>query len=151
MANVGNIKFYGKKRDLMTRLTNPVAPGATEILVAPGLDWKQGDEIYIAPSTLQYDHSDYRKIADYNAMGGIIKLDAPLDFYHWGQYQSTANDYNGVDMRTEVVLLSRNVKIQGEDVDGWGGQVLTTDMFEIDGTWRKGVTIFDNVQVYNCS
>lgn len=26
-----------------------------------------------------------------------------------------------------------------------------TDFFEIDGTWRTGSLIFDNVQVYNCS
>jgi len=54
-------------------------------------------------------------------------------------------------MRGEVMLLSRNIKIHGEDVDGWGGQVLATDLFEPDGTWRKGSLIFDNVQVYNCS
>ena len=60
---------------------------------------------------MQYHHSDYRKIVSYNAQGGIIKLDEPLDFYHWGQYQSTAKDYNGVDMRTEVVLLSSNIKV----------------------------------------
>ena len=54
-------------------------------------------------------------------------------------------------MRGEVILLSRNVKIQGEDVDGWGGQIMATDMFEMDGTWRKGSIIMDNVQAYNCS
>jgi len=65
---------------------------------------------------------------------------------------STADDYDGVDMRGEVVLLTRNVKIQGEDVDGWGGQVLVTDLTESDGiTERIGFLIFDHVQVYNCS
>jgi hypothetical protein len=54
-------------------------------------------------------------------------------------------------MRGEVILLSRNIRIQGEDIDGWGGQVLATDLFESDGTWRKGSLFFDNVQVYNCS
>ena len=49
------------------------------------------------------------------------------------------------------MLLSRDIKIQGEDVDGWGGQVLATDIFETDGTWRKGSLMFDHVQVYNCS
>lgn len=54
-------------------------------------------------------------------------------------------------MRGEVILLTRNVKIRGEDVDGWGGQVLVTDLTESDGTERIGSLIFDNVQVYNCS
>jgi len=54
-------------------------------------------------------------------------------------------------MRAEIVLLSRNIKIEGEDNDGWGGQVLVTDKFDADGRWLKGSLIFDNVQVYNCS
>ena len=29
--------------------------------------------------------------------------------------------------------------------------MLATDIFELDGTWRKGSLIFDHVQVYNCS
>lgn len=28
---------------------------------------------------------------------------------------------------------------------------MVTDMFESDGTWRKGSVIMDNVQVFNCS
>ena len=28
---------------------------------------------------------------------------------------------------------------------------MATDLFEADGTWRKGQIIMDNVQVYNCS
>ena len=54
-------------------------------------------------------------------------------------------------MRTEVILLTRNVVIQGADTDGWGGQILATDLFEASGAWRKGQIEFDNVQVYNCS
>jgi hypothetical protein len=54
-------------------------------------------------------------------------------------------------MRGEVILLTRNILVQGEDADGWGGQVLVTDYFESDGTWRKGQLIFENVQVFNCS
>ena len=75
----------------------------------------------------------------------------PLKYYHWGDGDSTADEYNGVDMRGEVILLSRNIKIKGEDAEGWGGQVLATDYFENDGTWRKGQIIFDNVQLFNCS
>lgn len=98
---------------------------------------------------MQHDHSEYRTILSYVA--GIITLTEPLDHYHYGAYASTASEYDGVDMRGEVYLLSRNIKIQGEDVDGWGGQVFATDHFENDGTWRKGQIIFDNVEIFNCS
>ena len=44
-------------------------------------------------------------------------LDEPLEFYHYGKPESTEADY-GVDMRGEVLLLSRDIKIHGEDIDG---------------------------------
>lgn len=118
------------------------------IIVEPGLDWQEGDEIFLAATAAQHWHSEYRTIVSYE--GGEIVLDEPLDFYHYGDAESTEEEFR-VDMRGEVILLSRNIKIQGEDVDGWGGQVLATDIFELDGTWRKGSLIFDHVQVYNCS
>ena len=150
-ATVSNVEFFGIKRDRMTRLTKTAYIRDTEILVETGLDWQTGDEIYIAPNAMQYDHSEYRTIKSYNAQGGIITLHEPLEFYHWGNYKSTAEDFNGADMRAEIVLLSRNIKIEGEDNDGWGGQILVTDKFETNGRWLKGSLIFDNVQVYNCS
>ena len=54
-------------------------------------------------------------------------------------------------MRGEVLLLTRNILVRGDPEDNWGGQVLVTDIFEDDGSWRKGQLIFDYVQVYNCS
>jgi len=105
-------------------------------LVSSDLDWEEGDEIYLAPTAMQHDHSEYRKIVSYK--NGVVTLDKDLDHYHWGDSVSTARSYRGVDMRGEVILLSRNIKIQGDDTDGWGGQVLATDLFESNGTWRKG-------------
>ena len=152
LATVGDVKFYGKSRDKMTRLIAPVYRGDTQIYIdmpSEGLDWEIGDEIYLAPTAMQFDHSDYAVIEAIE--GSRITLTEPLNFYHWGDGRSTADEYNGVDMRGEVILLTRNIKIKGEDADGWGGQVLATDYFETDGTWRKGQIIFDHVQMYNCS
>lgn len=134
----------------MTRLIVPVKTGDTDIFVEdPQTGWSVGDLIFLAPTAMQYTHGEYRTITAITQ--SKITLDEPLSFYHYGEGSSTADEFNGVDMRGEVALLSRNIVIQGEDKDGWGGQVLATDMFESDGTWRKGTIIMDNVQVYNCS
>lgn len=149
LATAGDVRFFGKSRDRMTRLRSTHYQGDEKIIVEEGLDWQEGDQIYLAPSAMQHDHSEYRTIVSY--VGSQITLDEPLDHYHWGTGSSTGATYNGVDIRTEVILLSRNVKITGDDADGWGGQVLATDLFESNGAWRKGQIEFDNVQVYNCS
>lgn len=54
-------------------------------------------------------------------------------------------------MRGEVMLLSRNVRIVGNDSEAWGCQVLTSDFIEGNGEYRMGRTYLDNVEVYNCS
>jgi len=35
-------------------------------------------------------------------------------------------------MRGEVLLLSRNIKVVGEDIESWGAQVVTSDTIEFD-------------------
>ena len=47
-------------------------------------------------------------------------------------------------MRGEVILLTRNVVIDAEDIESWGGQIVTSDTQEIYGTElidRTGSTI----------
>ena len=72
-------------------------------------------------------------------------------YYHWGAPESTGDEYNGLDMRGEVLILTRKIRIVGDPTDGWGGQVLTADVMESDGTERTGMTQMDSVEIYNCS
>lgn len=151
MANVGLISFYGAPRVARSRVLSPVAPKDTDIQVEPGLGWKTGDMIGLAPSTMNWWETDYGIITAYNNLTGKASLDRPMSWQHWGQATSTAADYSGVDMRGEVVLLSRNIQIVGNDTEDWGGQVVTSDFYEEDGTLRSGLTLMDNVEIFNCS
>lgn len=57
-------------------------------------------------------------------------------------------------MRGEVVLLTRNVRIVAEDIESWGGQIVTSDTQEIyddEIITRRGTTVIDNVEIFNCS
>jgi hypothetical protein len=54
-------------------------------------------------------------------------------------------------MRGEVLLLTRNILIQGEDVDSWGCNIVTSDVVEFDLTMRYGQLVLDHVEVFNCS
>jgi hypothetical protein len=90
-------------------------------------------------------------IASYNNETGVVTLDRKMSFYHWGASVSTGAQYNGVDMRAEVMLLSRNIKIQGNNTDAWGCQIVTSDFVEGNSEQRIGRTVMDNVEIYNCS
>lgn len=109
----------------------PALAGDSTIYLGIDLDWQAGDQIYLAPSSMQHTHSDYATLDSYNAASGVATLTSPLSYYHFGASYSLNADYEGLAMQTEVVLISRNIKICGSDEDAWGGQIYTTDI--IDG------------------
>ena len=113
LVSSNRIEMYGKSRKRMTRMTESALGGDEQIKVdATDLDWVVGDQIFLATSTINNTHSEYRTISAID--GGTITLDSPLTNYHYGAAESTATDYNGVDIRNEVLLLTRNVKVRGE-------------------------------------
>jgi len=142
IANIGKLNFYGKKRTFkMTRLMEPATIGSTTIKIQTSpmmIDLRVGDRIALAPTDMKYDTGETRNVTAYDHTTGTVTLDSALKWYHFGAAESTATKYNGVDMRGEVLLLSRNIKIIGEELDKWGAQVLTADIMELDGTMRSG-------------
>ena len=52
LATSNSVKFVGKPRDQMARLLAPVYKGDTQIIVEDGLDWTEGDKIYLAPTAM---------------------------------------------------------------------------------------------------
>lgn len=148
---VGKAHLYGEKRDQMSRLKATVFKGDTSATVSAGLDWLAGDSVALLATATQHNHTDYMEIESYDRTTGDIVFTERLRFYHWGASTSTEDDYNGLDMRGEVVHLSRNVRVIGNDTDSWGGQVLVADNIEMDGTYRTGHLIMDGVELYKCS
>jgi len=63
-----------------------------------------------------------------------------------------SSTYGGsLDMRSAVGHLTRNIKISGTDVEGWGCTILVYYWYEesmkID---KRGYVKFDGVEVKNC-
>jgi len=154
IGNVGVIKMYGKSRGgSITRLTKTAPQGSTEIKVEPWLDIQKDDEIGLVSQSYDIDSSDTRTVFSYNSATGVIVLTEPTSFYHWGQATTTEPKY-GVDIRCEVLLFTRNVKIQGSTGNIQGGTIVTADImdFTTEGVvQRYGQMILDNVEIYNCS
>lgn len=135
----------------MSRLKETVFRGDNTAKVSAGLDWITGDQVALLPTATQHTHTEYMTIESYEKSTGVLVFTEKAYNYHWGAKTSTVEDYNGVDMRGEVIMVSRNVRIVGNNTDAWGGQILVSDNIEIDGTVRTGQLIMDAVEVYNCS
>lgn len=127
IANLNKMHMYGKPRaNKMSRLTKEVLKGATSFFVEPGLDWVVGDRLAIFPTSYnQHAVDDLIWITAYDNATGEVTVNNTIQYYHFGRATSTGDLYNGVDIRAEVVLLTRNVKIVGEDIESWGGQIVT--------------------------
>lgn len=143
--------MWGQPRSSRTRLLKTVMPNDMNITVEPGLDWKANDTIALPSTTMNWFEMDTADITSYNNVTGVATLNKKLSYYHWGAPTSTGPQYNGVDMRGEVMLLTRNIKIRGNDTDAWGCQVVTSDFVEANLEQRIGRTFMDNVEIYNCS
>jgi hypothetical protein len=145
--------MFGKDRKRQSRLRETVNKGDNKAKVDSGLKWETGDKLYFAPTAMQATHSDYLTIESYNNESGDLVLTEDFEFYHWGKDAApTLLEYNGLDMRGEVYLLTRNVVIEGEDVDGWGCSILTTQLRDSNSNDQLAGSLFwNNVEVSNCS
>jgi len=61
------------------------------------------------------DLNDPVNVTHYDPVSGMATLNSSLNYYHYGAAESTVNTY-GIDIRGEVAILTRNIRILGVDV-----------------------------------
>lgn len=109
-----------------TKLGATAAAGDSTIRLTEAVDWAEGDEIALVSTSLDPAEVDRRTITGVD--GNTVELDESLDYTHYGQLQQFGpDDEYEVDERGEVLNLSRNVVIQGDeasDRDNFGGHVM---------------------------
>lgn len=141
-GGMGRLQFFGADKISFTKLAETANVGQSTITVENIIDrnfddilsantdgefnWDVGDEIVIASSSDNYNHEDVRIITALQDQGTttIITLDRPLTYRHFGEIETYGTNVDSrttrtvgpmsIDMRAEVGLLSRNIKIQGQ-------------------------------------
>ena len=100
---------------------------------------------------------DKRTVESYDPISGYLIVNQTLSFYHFGATDSTFEKY-GVDMRGEVALINRSIKITAslDDISPylgrpWGCRILVADFFEPTMTQRQGSLNMDNVEIEYCA
>jgi hypothetical protein len=110
----GIIEMHGTKGlglESWTQLGATAAKGATSITLATApKSWAVGDAIVIASTDFNMNQAEQVVITGIN--GNTINIDHPLNFMHFGAFSE------GVDLRAEVGLLTRNIRIQGTQDQG---------------------------------
>lgn len=109
----GVLDIHGDPRTpSWTMLETTAVVGSTSITLQESVNWKVGEQFVIATTSYLIEETEVRTISDI-ANGNILHFTEPLKFSH---YAATENYNSGsIDMRAEVGLLSRNIKIRGSD------------------------------------
>merc|ERR1712123_331444 len=130
-----------------TKLAATAAAGSTEIELSEAVTWAAGNEIVISTSSYELHETEKRTIA--SVSGTTVTLTEALEFEHLST-EATLSDGTTFQMKSEVGLLSRNVRIVGNtyneiEDEQFGGRVLV-GAFEQDDVEYVGFARFANVE-----
>ncbi|MFK7996374.1 MAG: G8 domain-containing protein [Granulosicoccus sp.] len=111
----GRIWLHGEPRTSWLMLDETVRPGSDTLILEYAPDWRAGDWIVITATGDDMEEAETRQITAIN--GNEVTLDQGLNYTHFGEVQTFSNDSRTwtADTRAEVALLSRNIRIQGDE------------------------------------
>lgn len=135
----GTLELYGAPEGAAwTRLAGTAPAGATSIEVDDAAGWRVGDRLAIASTDFYAETGSSGERRDGQVeertvtavAGNRLTLDRALDYLHYGAAQTFGG--RTLESRAEVVLLTRNVTVQGSagaaDPTGpdyqFGGQIM---------------------------
>lgn len=149
MVMKGALELHGETPDVLwTKINSHATQGSTSLDLTQPVDWKEGDQIVIAP-TDYYEAGNGISVTQRVALsdtdgGSQVSISEGLNAFRWGllQYATssgmslTANDLVEppvadtentttplvLDQRAEVGLMTRNIVIQSPDDNLWNNQ-----------------------------
>lgn len=129
--NGGTLDIHGRDRVEWTKLGSSAAVGATSITLSEPVDWAVGDSIMVTSTRRDWNEAETRTITSVSADLRTVSFTPGLTYPHSGGITTKTRSVDGkswtADLRAEVGLLSRNVKIQGDaesETAGYGGHIM---------------------------
>ncbi|XP_061110160.1 fibrocystin-L-like isoform X2 [Conger conger] len=149
----GSLDLYGMPHNIYhTKLNSTASVGSTTLSLREAVDWQAGDDIVI--STTSYDpwETETRRITAVSADGLTLTINQSLSHTHIGELHSIQGSARSYRLAADVGLLSRNIKIIGEDYPGlyresFGARVLV-GAFTFGASYRGSAQI-RNVEFYH--
>ena len=145
--NKARLEMHGKVKTSWTNLAANAVNGSNKITVAvTNHNWEVGDEIVITSSRLSENEAEKKTITAISSDKKVITLNSVLNFPHIGKSKNYIRNTDGKtwvgDLRAEVGLLSKNIKVQGDassDANGFGGHIMIH---------MEAISHINNVELY---
>ncbi|XP_004431348.1 PREDICTED: fibrocystin-L [Ceratotherium simum simum] len=150
----GELDLHGIPRSIYkTKLSETAEAGSQVLSLMDAVDWQEGEEIVITTTSYDFHQTETRSIIKILHDQKILILNDTLSYTHLaGRYHvpGTSQSYT---LAADVGILSRNIKILGEDYPGWfeesfGARVLVSSFTENMMTF-KGNARISNVEFYH--
>lgn len=125
--NGGIISLHGEDRTSWLMLDETANQGDKNLQLEYAPNWRSGDIIVVTSTDDNMHHAEVRQISSIN--GKTVRFDKALNYRHFGEVQVYANQRKTwtMDTRAEVGLLTRNIRISGDDSSeeaGFGGHMM---------------------------
>ncbi|KAK2830693.1 hypothetical protein Q5P01_018624 [Channa striata] len=112
----GSLELHGQPHSVyFTKLAATANAGSTTVTLAQCVDWQVGDQVVISTTSYSAWETERRRITSVSADGCSLTLDQPLTYTHIGKTYSVSNTSLFYTLAADVGLLSRNIKITGQD------------------------------------
>jgi len=141
----GGCDFHGIPHNVYwTHLSQTTNVGDSTIYLEDEVDWQVNDEIIITTTGYRAVETERRVITAVS--GNEITLNSPLAYRHLGEEYTV--EHHQYSIKSEVALLTRNIKIIGEQYDdqdthAFGARVLVGSISSADVIgWAR----FENVE-----
>ncbi|KAK3587658.1 hypothetical protein CHS0354_042441 [Potamilus streckersoni] len=147
----GGLDLHGKTvSHTWTKLNTTANVGDTQIKVQDAVDWKVGDTIVIAPTSYNAWETETFQISAISST--TITLSKALTYKHLA-FSEMLPSGKIIEMRAEVGLLTRNVKVIGKsyvnmDAESFGARIIVSSRSE-NGLAFTGYARLSNVEFVN--
>lgn len=130
VSNRGQLELHGNDKTSWTRLGANAPANQNKITLSEAnTGWEVGDEVLVVSSRLNWNEAEKRRITAISGDNKTLTLNSNLRFPHIGRKKSYTRPTDGktwdAEIRAEVGLLSKSIKIQGDTQgDAFGGHVM---------------------------
>ncbi|KAK3716577.1 hypothetical protein RRG08_039372 [Elysia crispata] len=146
----GGLQLHGVDPGIIrTNLNVTANVGDQTLTVVDNTGWVSGNEILLTTTSYNSWHTETFTIS--SVSGNVITLNDTVKFTHLAH--STSVDGSTIEMKAEVALLTRRIKIEGNEYtnsesESFGTRVLVGQTF-YKGEQRAGFGQFSNVEFFH--
>ena len=110
IITTSNFTLVGKPQPMARqKLKEPARIGQKWIKVAETKHYKSGGTLVITTTDKHFNHHDEAVIVSVFGKNSTVELDRALKHFHYGAETALKVEYGVIDMRAEVLYMTRNV------------------------------------------